>query len=301
MVQPAGYLEGLTDSRRWEGFLFRPGDIVISVPSKCGTTWLQMMCALLIFGPELPGPLTRLSPWLDMRLRPVDEVRSVLARQQHRRFIKTHTPLDGLPQRDDVTYLVMGRDPRDVAISMAHHRANLDGDLISRRLAAPSDSSDRPSSGSPPMSLHDQVMNWIEDDRATQIALSTLKGVVWHLGDAYRRRDQANIVVFHYAELTDDLEGEIRRLASRLGIDAPTAPWRELARLARLDSMRVDASMVVSDEGIGLLREPDRFFHAGRSGQWTDLLDSDDLNRYETRLAELAEPELIAWLHQEGR
>ena len=28
---------------------FRPGDIVISTPPKCGTTWTQMLCALLIF------------------------------------------------------------------------------------------------------------------------------------------------------------------------------------------------------------------------------------------------------------
>ena len=46
--------------------------------------------------------------------------------QTHRRFIKTHTPLDGLPQADGVTYICVGRDPRDVALSMDHHRANLD-------------------------------------------------------------------------------------------------------------------------------------------------------------------------------
>src|SRR5262249_38699700 len=43
---------------RWEGFEFRPGDIVISTPKKCGTTWTQMLCALLIFD----GPVFR-SRW----------------------------------------------------------------------------------------------------------------------------------------------------------------------------------------------------------------------------------------------
>jgi aryl sulfotransferase len=42
------YRGGLTDSERWDGFAFRPDDVVISTPSKCGTTWLQMICALLI-------------------------------------------------------------------------------------------------------------------------------------------------------------------------------------------------------------------------------------------------------------
>ena len=44
-----------------------PGDIIISTPPKCGTTWVQMICALLILQePELPLPLGTLSPWIDM-------------------------------------------------------------------------------------------------------------------------------------------------------------------------------------------------------------------------------------------
>jgi hypothetical protein len=34
-----------SDSSRWDGFAFRPGDVVISTPPKCGTTWTQMLCA----------------------------------------------------------------------------------------------------------------------------------------------------------------------------------------------------------------------------------------------------------------
>src|SRR5215207_2362555 len=121
------YRSIVADSARWDGFVFRPGDIVISTPPKSGTTWTQMLCALLIFdGPQFPAPLGDVSPWLDMCNRPLAEVTAVLAAQTHRRFIKTHTPLDGLPLHADVTYLVVGRDPRDVAISSEHHTANLD-------------------------------------------------------------------------------------------------------------------------------------------------------------------------------
>ena len=88
------------DSTRWEGFSFREGDIVVTTPPKCGTTWTQMICGLLIFQkPELPAPLAELSPWLDMLTRPREEVFAQLQAQTHRRFIKSHTPLDGLPLR----------------------------------------------------------------------------------------------------------------------------------------------------------------------------------------------------------
>jgi hypothetical protein len=41
--------EGIVfDSSRWDGFELRPGDIIISTPPKCGTTWTQMICALLV-------------------------------------------------------------------------------------------------------------------------------------------------------------------------------------------------------------------------------------------------------------
>lgn len=54
------------DSSRWDGFELRPGDIIISTPPKCGTTWTQMICALLVLQePELPLPLDTLSPWVE--------------------------------------------------------------------------------------------------------------------------------------------------------------------------------------------------------------------------------------------
>ena len=60
---PVRYVSADEDSGRWERFAFRQGDIVISTRSKSGTTWLQMICALLVFQtPDLPAPLPELSP-----------------------------------------------------------------------------------------------------------------------------------------------------------------------------------------------------------------------------------------------
>jgi hypothetical protein len=121
------YRSFVHDSARWEGFRFRDGDIVISTPPKCGTTWTQMMCALLIFRTtDLPASLAELSPWLDMQTRPLAEVLADLDGQTHRRFIKTHTPLDGLPFDERATYLHVARDPRDVALSSENHMAKMD-------------------------------------------------------------------------------------------------------------------------------------------------------------------------------
>ena len=80
------------DSARWDGFGFRPGDIVISTRSKHGTTWLQMICALLVLRtPDLPAPLADLSPWLDQLLRPLDEV---LEKAPANWYLEAHEALD---------------------------------------------------------------------------------------------------------------------------------------------------------------------------------------------------------------
>src|SRR6476646_9245064 len=127
MSEPRRYRNLIFDSQRWEGFQFRDDDIVISTPSKCGTTWMQMQCALVLFqDPALPAPLTRLSPWIDIQTETRESVVSVLEAQSHRRFIKTHTPLDGIPWDDRVLYITVGRDPRDVALSWDNHMGNLD-------------------------------------------------------------------------------------------------------------------------------------------------------------------------------
>jgi hypothetical protein len=55
-----------------------------------------MTTALLVFQtPELPLPLTTLSPWLDARIGAKRDVLADLEKQTHRRFIKT--PCWGAP------------------------------------------------------------------------------------------------------------------------------------------------------------------------------------------------------------
>ena len=120
-AEPLRYRSDDEDSARWRSFPFREGDIVISTRSKSGTTWVQMICALLVFQtPQLPAPLAELSPWLDHEITPLDEVVRRLEAQPHRRFVKTHTPLDGVVIDGRATYIVVARDPRDMYISLYH-------------------------------------------------------------------------------------------------------------------------------------------------------------------------------------
>ena len=112
------------DSTRWNGFPFRDDDIIIGTWAKSGTTWMQQIVGLLVTGGEFPELAFGASPWLDLRIRPLDEVQAQLQAQQHRRFIKTHLPVDALVFSPKARYIYIGRDVRDVIWSMYHHHVN---------------------------------------------------------------------------------------------------------------------------------------------------------------------------------
>jgi hypothetical protein len=116
----------LTDTSRWDSFQIRPDDVFICTPPKCGTTWTRAICANLIFGkPDFDGKITDISPWVDSKIESLEMCMGILESQTHRRFIKTHTPLDGIPYSDSSEYLVVYRDPRDAYFSVRNHLLNM--------------------------------------------------------------------------------------------------------------------------------------------------------------------------------
>jgi hypothetical protein len=279
------------DSARWNEFPFRAGDIVISTRSKSGTTWVQMICALLVFQrPVLPAPLAELSPWVDWLGTPTNELFAKLDAQTHRRFLKTHTPLDGIPLDDRVTYIVVARHPLDMAVSLYHQGDNLDREKISEMTGQPVPTHSR-------ASLAEWLPIWINWDADPHEHMDSLPGVMAHLSDAWARRADANVVLVHYADLSSDLNGEMRRLAARLAITVPDSTWSELVSAATFDNMKQAANRLAPDAA-GILKDRSAFFRRGSSGAGRELLTADDLARYDERAQELAPPDLLTWLHR---
>ena len=294
-VLPVRYRSADEDSARWLGFPFRQGDIVISTRSKSGTTWIQMICALLVFQTsELPAPLGQLSPWLDWLVTPRDDVYAALEAQEHRRFIKTHTPLDGIPLDSRATYIVAARHPLDMAVSLYHQGDNLDRERIRRLTGQPEPST--PASARPP--LREWLLAWIDWDGSPQEQLDSLPGVLWHLSDAWARRGQPNIVLVQYDDLSADLGGEMGRLSELLGITVGDATWPELVHAARFEQMRARADQFAPDAA-GVLKDRARFFRRGTSGAGRELLSAAEFTHYRARTKQLAPPDLLTWLHRD--
>lgn len=291
---PRHYRTPYHDSARWTGFPFRDGDIVISTRTKSGTTWMQMICALLAFGSaDLPAPLTSLSPWLESTFTPRDDMFATLAAQRHRRFIKSHTPLDGIPRDERVTYIVVARHPLDMMLSLYHHGANLDLDKIRRVTGADGidDVAERPDP-------HEAMLAWIDHDMDPGEELDYLPGIFLHLTDAWARRHEPNVLLVHYDDLSSDLDGEMRRIAQRLGVEVADEQWPDLVDAAGFKRMRARADELAPDPG-GILKDSAAFFRDGKAGSGRALLTAGELAHYRERTAAMAPADLLEWLHRD--
>ena len=59
------YRWAVSDNRRWKHFEYRPGDIFVCTPPKCGTTWMQTILASLLWPDgDIPGQVMTISPWI---------------------------------------------------------------------------------------------------------------------------------------------------------------------------------------------------------------------------------------------
>lgn len=298
MTDPSGsglrrYRGAFADSARWERFEFRPNDVVITTPSKSGTTWMQTIVGMLIFGRvDLGEPLSVLSPWLDMLMHTDDQVFGVLERQRHRRFFKTHTPIDGIPRVDGVSYIAVVRHPLDVALSDLDHASNMHTEraveLLAAASGAPLPDEPRPER---PKEPGDYLRWFIDNDEqpcgSGPYGLADFSQQALTYWDA---REGPGVHLFHYAEMWSDLDRQMRRVADALGVEADPEVWDELVDGATLDSMRSRASDTVPNVHQGIWVDPAKFFRAGGTRDWASLLSADDVTHFEARAQALLGP-----------
>ena len=281
----------MADSARWERFKLRPDDVIITTPSKCGTTWMQTIVGMLLHDRvDLGAPISIISPWLDMLIHSEEEVFDLLERQTRRRLIKTHTPLDGLPFNSSVTYIAVVRHPLDVALSDRDHRSNMRRELaIELREASVGKFEPSPGREDPPEDAADYLRWFIDNDQ------QPVGSGPYGLGDYCQQirtywdaRQAPNVHLFHYADMWADLDSEMRLVAAALDVPIDRARWPQFVEAATLGAMRARAPESAPEANLGLWQSPESFFRVGGTRIWASLLDLEDIRHFEQRLRELA-------------
>lgn len=283
------YQTAVFDSTRWEGFRARPDDIFICTPPKCGTTWTQTIVASLLW-PDggQPAAIWDMSPWLEARFEPIDDVLARLEAQAHRRFIKSHTPPDGLPWFPGTSYVAVLRDGRDAMMSLVNHiehfrpevRARLDEQARENHL--------------PAMREYDGDVraffaSWLQDEPV----------FFPHASGWWERRHLPNVLLVHYNDLKADLDGEMARIARFLGIEVAPDLWPQVVERCTFESMKQRGRRgEIGDFEQTWHGGSDTFLHKGTNERWRGVLTSDDLDAYERVVGERLPPDAAEWVEK---
>jgi aryl sulfotransferase len=302
-------LSPVVDSRRWDGFGPRDGDVVIATFSKCGTTWAQRIVDLLVFQSPDVRPFGELSPWLDSTIfNPLEQDLATLEAQTHRRYIKSHLPFDALPVWDTVKYIHVGRDGRDARLSWQNHEQGFTPEArarIASQAMALAAERGAPLTRPPPAPAEDPrayLLEWFDDLEAALDAPGEASSTIFAFEATYwRERKRPNLLLVHYNDLKEDLDGEMRRISDFLGIETPEALMPSLVKAANFETMKKDGDALFPKLRWAFDRGADRFINQGRSGRWRQYLSPEDVARYEAIVRRAATLGLACWLERGRR
>jgi aryl sulfotransferase len=278
------------DSTIWNDLQFRDDDIIIATYGKSGTTWTQQMIAQMLLGPDPEIPTAELSPWLDLRVPPKEVKLPAVEAQTHRRFLKTHLPVDALRFSEKARYLFVGRDGRDVIWSMYNHHANANSLWYEMLNDTPGRVG--PPIEPPPADICAYFRDWLERDGYP----------FWSFWENIRSwwdiRDLPNVKLIHFSELKRDMPGMMREIADFLEISVDQSDWPELERYCSFDWMKTNATKATPLGGAFWDGGAEVFVNKGINGRWQQMLSAEDSAAYECRARDELGEECAAWLMQ---
>lgn len=298
------YINHHLDSTRWEVYQPRDSDIIITTSYKCGTTFTQqIMYNLLIENTadaEVFPQLGTVSPWIDARFFPVskDRLGPWIESFEHRRFLKSHLPLDGLPYYAQVKYCIVARDPRDVFMSLLNHYGAytesgykmLDGEGLEPM----------PRYDGDPHALFRNWLTrgWFEWEQEGYPFWSNMH----HTQSYWDYRHLPNFLFLHYQDMRNDLPGTVQKIADF--IDRPVDK-EELDRIVQAVSFEKVKQQAIAESAE---LTGDEFFEGGQAtfinqgtnGRWHDLLTEEELDLYRTTRDRVLTPDCASWLETGG-
>ena len=274
------------DSTMWNGFAFRPDDVIIASYAKSGTTWLQQIVSEMIFDGQAPGAVGELSPWVDLRVPPREVKLPAIEAQSHRRFLKTHLPVEALNFAPSAKYIYIGRDGRDVVWSLYNHHKNANAAWYGALNDSPGLVG--PKITPPTTDTVQYFRDWLANDGQPFWSLWENLRSWWNI----RRLD--NVLLVHYADLKRDMAGEMERIAAFLDLDPRN--WPAILEHCSFDYMKANAAASAPLGGAFWEGGAETFIHKGTNGRWQGQLTADDVAEYEARAVAELGTDCAAWL-----
>jgi aryl sulfotransferase len=277
------------DSTIWNEFKFRPDDVFIGTYGKSGTTWMQQIVVQLILGPDPKLEIHRLSPWVDMRIPPKEIRLAQVEAMTHRRFLKTHLPVDALVFSPDAKYIYIARDGRDVVWSMYNHHVNGNEQWYSALNDTPGLVG--PPLPHPPDDVHEYYLTFINKN-----------GYPWwpffaHIRSWWAIKDLPNVKLVHFNNLKADLAREMRSIAKFLGIEIKDeSKFQEMVKYCSFDWMKEHSDLTAPGGGMFWTGGGTTFINKGTNDRWQSVLSDEEKANYEALAVKELGEECAHWL-----
>jgi aryl sulfotransferase len=260
---------------------------------------VQRIVSLLIFQKLDVIQIDKVFPWWERRTgASIEDIARAFESQSHQRSIKTHLPLDGLPVFDEVKYIHVVRDGRDVALSYHNHCVShtpesidhldkigmADETLLKPYPGIPQDPSAffhkwlttpavaHQSDGSPFLSYFDFEKTYFD---------------VW---------GQKNFLFLHYNDLYRNLVGEMERMADFLEIRITNESLRALSEGVSLTRMRQEGASLIPLTTSNFSNGASGFFNMGGGGRWKGKFSETDLLLFAEKMKGHIPIEQVNWM-----
>jgi hypothetical protein len=237
----------------------RAGDVFVCAGFKCGTNWLlQIAVQIAHRGKAEFSYIHHLVPWPD---RP-PMIKTYIVPLEHPatrgrsptglRIIKTHLPIEQVPQAAESRYIALVRDPKDACVSSYHFMKSM--------IFGP---------------MMPSVGTWVEMFLSPTFAVGSWAA---HLAGYWRMRDQPNVLFLTYEEMKRDRAAAVGRIATFMQVDLSAEELAEVVRLSSFEYMkhrgaRFEPGQVVPWGGTGYM------VRRGEQGRSSELLTETQRQR----------------------
>ena len=249
---------------------------------------MQQIIAQLMFDGDPELEVADMSPWMDLRLPPKEVKLPLVESQTHRRFIKTHLPVDALVFSEKAKYIYIGRDGRDVVWSLYNHHVNANEvwyDALNNtpgRVGPPIEP--------PPEDIRQYWQDWLDRDGYPYWSFWDNLRTWWQI------RNLPNVLFVHFANLKKDMPGEIRRIAAFLDIPINESTWPNILEYCSFDYMKKNATKSVPLGGAFWDAGAKVFIHKGVNGRWNEILTEEESSNFNRMCETKLGPECAHWI-----
>ena len=240
-------------------------DVLVCTYSKSGTNWaLQIITQIAWYGEAEFEHIHEIVPWAEGRIFPyvvgLDNPTYAVA-PTGLRAVKTHLESDFVPYNEAARYLIVIRDPKDIAVSAYRFV----------------------------QTLMPTVRDLMIDDFITLFKTGEMIYGSWpyHTGSFWCWRNRSNVLILFYAEMKQDLDACVRRIADFMQVSLNEEQIKKVIHKSSFAYMQgIDHKFAPDVPGATRNAKTPIMMRSGKTGSASEILNQEQMRDIDRAMVE---------------